>query len=62
MKKWYRSRTLWFNAAVAALAALEGVTGMLKPYMGDAFYAALCIVLPIGNAILRVITTEKVVK
>ena len=58
MKSWYRSKTLWFNAIVAALAALEGVTGLLAPYTGQNFYSALCVVLPIGNAMLRVISTE----
>ena len=59
MKKWYRSKTLWFNTIVAALAALEGVTGLLA---GQNFYSALCVVLPIGNAMLRVISTEGLTK
>lgn len=58
MKKWYRSKTLWFNAVVAALAALEGVTGLLAPYTGQSFYSALCVILPIGNAVLRVISSD----
>ena len=62
MKAWYRSRTLWFNAFCAALAALEGVTGVLEPYIGHSFYAALCVALPIGNAMLRIITTQGVGK
>ncbi len=62
MKKWYRSKTLWFNTIVAALAALEGVTGLLAPYTGQNFYSALCVVLPIGNAMLRVISTEGLTK
>ena len=47
---------------VAALAALEGVTGLLAPYTGQNFYSALCVVLPIGNAMLRVISTEGLTK
>ena len=62
MKKWWRSKTLWFNAFVAALAALEGVTGLLAPYTGPNFYAALCVVLPIGNSILRTISNEGLMK
>lgn len=56
-KAWYKSKTLWVNAAVAALVALEAVTGFLQPYVGDAFYAAIAVGLPVVNAILRVITT-----
>lgn len=62
MKPWYTSKTLWFNAIVAALAAAEGLTGLLQPYVGQGFYAALCFVLPVGNAILRVVTTQGVSK
>lgn len=58
MKKWYHSKTLWFNALCSALLALEGVTGLLQPYVGQSFYVAMCVVLPIGNAMLRVISTE----
>lgn len=62
MKKWYRSKTIIFNAAVAALAALEAVTGVLEPYIGHAFYAALCVLLPVGNAVLRIISSEAITK
>ena len=62
MKPWYKSKTIIFNAVVAALAALEGVTGLLAPYTGPNFYAALCVVLPIGNAVLRVISNTTLTK
>lgn len=61
-KAWWKSKTLWVNAVVAALVALEAVTGLLKPYVGDAFYAAIAVALPIVNAMLRVITTEGIGK
>lgn len=61
MKKWYKSKTLIVNAVVAGLVALEAVTGLLKPYMGDDFYVIIAVALPILNAMLRVITTEPVV-
>lgn len=57
-KAWYKSKSLWVNAVVAGLVALEAVTGLLQPYVGDAFYAAIAVALPIVNAMLRVITTE----
>lgn len=62
MKKWYRSKTLWFNVLCSSLLALEGVTGLLHPYVGQSFYVAMCVVLPIGNAMLRVISTEGLTK
>lgn len=62
MKVWIsrivRSKTLWFNAIVASLAALEGVFALAQPHMAGNVYAYLTIALTVGNAFLRVITTE----
>lgn len=58
MKPWYRSKILWFNMICAALAALEGVTGLLQPHLSVNVFTALSVVLPVGNAMLRVVTTE----
>ena len=62
IKLWFdriiRSRTMWFNAVVAALAALEGVIGMLQGFLPGNVFAYLTIALTIGNAILRVLTTQ----
>ena len=62
MKKWFdraiRSKTMWFNAILAALAALEGVFGVLQPYVPGNVFAYMTIALTVGNAILRVLTTQ----
>ena len=62
MKKWFsrviRSKTLWFNAIVAALAALEGAFSLLQPFVPGNVFAWLTITLTVGNAILRVLTTQ----
>lgn len=52
------SKTMWFNAIVAALAALEGVFAMLQPHVAGNVYAYLTIALTVGNAALRVVTTQ----
>lgn len=62
MKPWYRSRTLWFNAAVAALGALEAGAGLLQPYVAGNVYAWGLALLTAGNAALRVITTQGLTK
>jgi len=62
MKKWYRSKTLWFNAIVAALVALEASLGQLSSFIPANWYAILAIILPVGNAILRVISTTGIGK
>lgn len=58
MKTWYQSKTLWVNAIVAALAALEAGTGVLQPFLPANFYAIVAVGLPVVNAILRIVTTQ----
>ena len=58
MKAWYLSKTLWVNALVAALAALEAGTGLLQPFLPPHFYAIVAVALPIINSILRIVTTQ----
>jgi hypothetical protein len=59
-KPWYKSRTILVNAGVAALVALEAVSGLLQPHLPVNFYTAIAVGLPVVNAFLRVITTEGV--
>lgn len=59
-KAWWRSKTLWFNAIVAALAAAEYAGGYLRGLLpGDVFGWGMA-VLAIGNAVLRVLTFQPV--
>lgn len=57
-KPWYKSKTLWFNAAAGTLAAAEANIHILQPMLGDQAYPILMMSVVIGNAILRVITTQ----
>lgn len=59
-KPWWKSRVLRLNAAAAALAALEVNTGLLQPLLPVNFYEALVVALAVGNAVLRVITTQPI--
>lgn len=61
-KNWWESKTLIVNAAAAGLVALEASTGVLKPILGDQFYMIMAGVLPVVNAVLRVVTTQPVGK
>jgi hypothetical protein len=58
VKPWYRSKTIIVNALVAALVALEAVSGLLQPHLPLNFYTAIAVGLPVINAVLRVITSE----
>ncbi|MDD5688490.1 MAG: hypothetical protein PHE88_11745 [Elusimicrobia bacterium] len=53
-----KSKTMWFNAIVASLAAFEGVFNVLQPYVAGNVYAYITIALAVGNAFLRVLTTQ----
>jgi len=59
-KPWWRSKTLWLNATVGALVALEGSTGVLQPVVPVNIYAVLAAGLPVLNAVLRILTTQGV--
>jgi hypothetical protein len=62
MKKWYESKTLWFNAIMSALIALEASLHQLSSLVPANWYAIIAVVLPVGNAILRVISTTGISK
>lgn len=62
MKKWYASKTLWFNTIVAALAALEQSFSALQTLVPVNIYAIAVTVLAVGNAVLRIITTQGLTK
>ncbi|MBK6742502.1 MAG: hypothetical protein IPG66_05790 [Hydrogenophilales bacterium] len=57
-KPWWQSKILWVNAIAAALMALEGVTGVIQPYVPVNVYVVFAVLLPVVNALLRVIATQ----
>lgn len=57
-KYWRRSRTLIFNAMVAALAALADVTGLLQPVASPRVYVGVVIAVTLINAALRTMTRQ----
>jgi membrane protein YdbS with pleckstrin-like domain len=59
-KKWYQSKTLWFNllALVAAVAANYGYTGELSPEW-EVFAPVIVVVV---NLVLRLVTKEPIEK
>lgn len=57
-KPWYQSRTLWFNAAIAGLAALEASASMIQPFVKGNVYGYGLMILTVGNAVLRIISNQ----
>jgi hypothetical protein len=62
IKIWFdrciRSKTMLFNAGMAGLIALEGVFNLLQPYVPGNVFAWASVALTVGNAMLRVVTTQ----
>jgi len=57
-KAYYKSRTLWFNLAVALLAVLDTYSSLLHSYLPDFLYVALLLLIAAGNTYLRTVTTQ----
>jgi hypothetical protein len=60
-KPWYHSKTIWFNALCLVLGAVELNFKLLEGHIPGAVYSALAFVLPIGNVLLRFITTTALI-
>lgn len=56
MKKWYQSKTVWFNVIVTAIALATELSNAQLPVSLLKVYAT---VITLGNIILRVFFTEK---
>lgn len=61
-KSWYKSKTVWFNAASAALVAVESSIHVLQDVLGPAAYLPLVGLIAAGNIVLRTISTGKITK
>lgn len=53
-----RSKTMIFNALGASAITLEASLGLLAPLLPVNAFAAISVVLAVGNTILRTITTK----
>jgi hypothetical protein len=61
-KPWYKSKTVWFNAASAALIAIESSIHVLQDVLGPASYLPLVGLVAAGNIILRTVSTGKLTR
>lgn len=61
-KKWYQSKTIWFNLIMASLIGIEASFSYFQGILDHQVYAILATVLAVGNGILRVISTAKLIK
>ena len=62
MKKWYKSKTLWFNILVAMGTAIEASLTLVQGYFDPRVFLALIGLTAGVNVMLRFITTTAVSK
>ena len=55
-KPWWRSKTIWLNAIVLALAAAESRIGALEGVLPVSAFELLAFVLPVLNVALRYVS------
>jgi hypothetical protein len=55
-----KSKTLWFNLAVAAFAVLVDHTDLLRNYLSDGSYLTVMMLVSSANIYLRTVTTTGV--
>lgn len=58
MKKWWQSKTVWFNALMAVATAAEASFSLLKDALPVNAYAVLSFALTVGNVLLRFTSTQ----
>ncbi len=57
-KKWYKSKTLWFNVLVAMGAAIEASLSLVEGYFNPATFLTLISIVAGVNVVLRFISTN----
>lgn len=62
-KRWYKSKTIWFNSAIMVSAMLTGIVGLLPIVQGvvsASAYAWVFFGVSAINIVLRVVTNQGV--
>lgn len=57
-KPWYTSKVVWFNAASAALVAVEASLHVMQDILGPSVYLVMVAIVAAGNVILRTMTSQ----
>lgn len=58
MKKYLKSKTVWFNTFVGAMAVLETQTQVFASFVGPEYLPYVALTVTFVNIYLRSITTE----
>lgn len=58
MKKWYKSKTLWFNVAVGIGTAIEMSLHLIEGYFDPRVFLAIIGAIAGVNVVLRFVSTN----
>jgi hypothetical protein len=62
MKKWYKSKMLWFNFIIGVGAAIEASLSIIQGYFDPRIYLALIALVSGVNMALRFISSSQLTK
>ena len=62
MKRWYKSKTVWFNVAAAMGAALEASLSIIQGEVKPELYLGLVVFIAGGNVVLRLLSSQGISK
>jgi hypothetical protein len=61
-KKWWKSKTLWFNVLVAIGTAVEASLSVIQGHFDPRIYLGIVGLVAGVNVILRFISTQELIK
>lgn len=62
MKKWYKSKIIWFNILATMGVALEASLSVIQNSINPVYYLVIVVVVAGVNVVLRFITTQGISK
>lgn len=62
VKHWWESKVIWFNAFVILASLITSATPALEQYMSPESYGLLTSIVGVINALLRLSTSQAIVK
>lgn len=59
-KRWWQSKTIWFNVAIAVGVAVDANLGLMRDQLSPGVYVALASGIAGVNVLLRMVTNQAI--